>query len=178
MMVKDIKQVSGQQGLPRIYCTGIVQILLPVAKQQEFLCRNLDSKDYYAAICRARIVFPLSGQYCTDSSAAIQIERTLLKQSEKRNLSSQLPRVLTMVDAAFWITRIVLPIKNNLNICIKTEPVTIGAGVMLYVWFPCQLIVTKNRTYTVASTQAVTGIVFKTEVEINFLSQRRICIAR
>ena len=68
--------------------------------------------------------------------------------------------------------------KNNMNLRIKTEPVTIGAGVMLYVWFPCQLIVNKNRTYTVASTQAVTGIVFKTEVEINFLSQRRICIAR
>ena len=57
--------------------------------------------------------------------------------------------------------------KNNLNLCLKTEPVTVGADATLHMWlvsgpdilYTVQY-VTKWRTSTVAFAPAVTGSVF------------------
>ena len=37
--------------------------------------------------------------------------------------------------------------KNNLNMHIKTEPVTVGADATVYVWFLCKIFVSNCQTY-------------------------------
>ena len=53
-------------------------------------------------------------------------------------------------------------LKNNLTLCIKTELFTVGVGAYatLYVWFLGQTNVYNSRRYSVASTPAVTFLVF------------------
>ena len=41
--------------------------------------------------------------------------------------------------------------KNNLNLCVQNEPVTVGADATVYVWFLGQICVSKSQTYTVTS---------------------------
>ena len=50
--------------------------------------------------------------------------------------------------------------KIDLILCIKTEPVTVGADSTKYVWFLGQIYVHKSQIYNVASAPAVTGSVF------------------
>ena len=52
--------------------------------------------------------------------------------------------------------------KNNLNLRIKTEPVTVGADV----WYLGQMHVNKSCSYTTTSDQALTGWVFYAEIQI------------
>ena len=51
--------------------------------------------------------------------------------------------------------------KINLNLRLKTEPVTAGADATVIVWFLGQLQYNKSRTYTVASAPDVKDSVFK-----------------
>ena len=50
--------------------------------------------------------------------------------------------------------------QNNLNLCIQIEPVMLGADATVYVWLHPQIYVHKIQTNTVASTQAMPGLVF------------------
>ena len=39
--------------------------------------------------------------------------------------------------------------KNNLNLCVQNEPVTVGADATVYVWFLGQICVSKSQTYCI-----------------------------
>ena len=47
--------------------------------------------------------------------------------------------------------------KNNLNICLQTEPVTVGAEATEYVWLLSIYIWPRNQTFAIASAPIVPG---------------------
>ena len=56
--------------------------------------------------------------------------------------------------------------KNNLNIRIKTESVTDGAGITVNVWFLGQICANKCQSYTVASATTMTGSAFMQKLKV------------
>ena len=76
-------------------------------------------------------------------------------KSQNLRVFLQFPLVLQLKNAEQWLR---CP-KNNLNLCIKTEPLTVGTCVTLcYVLF--MLTNAPDIQYTVATTTAKTDLVF------------------
>ena len=55
---------------------------------------------------------------------------------------------------------------KNLNLSLKTKPVTVGADARVFVQFLGQTYLNKSRTYSVASATAVIDLVFNARVQI------------